>query len=132
MSVQNYRITSFGFLLAILTLNLGCATEPGLAEVVSSLNGNCPVMVDADTRLDAITTDGVHELTYHFTLVSASAHLLDTAEFRKAMWPGLLSNIRVSPEMQKLRSQGVIIRYLYADRDGVPIGKFEFGAGNYR
>lgn len=120
-------------LCTLLFLNAAsCDTEPHLADVVSSLNDKCPMMVDADTRLDAITTDGVHVLTYHFTLVSARAGFLDTAEFRRAMWPGLLSNIRVSAEMEKLRADGVIFRYVYVDRDSLTLGTFEFGAGHYR
>ena len=124
------RATALFFLL--ICLFTGCGSDPSLQETVAELNERCPVVLDEDTRLDAITSEGDHRLTYHFSLVRADRSSIDTAEFRRALWPGLLSNLRVSREMEKLRSDGVIVRYEYIDRHKSHVATFEFTPGHYR
>ena len=43
--------------------------------------------------------------------------MIDTATFRKALFPGLLSNIKISAEMKKLREHNTEVDYLYLDKN---------------
>jgi hypothetical protein len=102
-----------------------------LKEVVTDLNEKCPAMVDAETRIDRLESIGDSVLRYHYTLISLSAPAVDTAEFFRAMWPGILSYIRVSREMKVLRDQEIIIEYAYWDRDQKPIYTFRIRPEDY-
>jgi hypothetical protein len=88
-------------------------------------------MVDSETRLDAITVAGDSVLSYHYTLVNASRALADTAALRKALWPGLLSHIRVDADMKRLRDERVTLRYFYNDREGKHMVAFTFTPADY-
>lgn len=105
--------------------------EPDLADAAAQINSGCPRMVDSETRLDAVTANG-DQLNYHFSLVNVEAARVDTQMFRKAMRPGLLSLLRVSPEMEKLRRDEVTVRYFYTDKNNKHIIAFVFGPEDYK
>ena len=122
-------------LIAVLTLFSGCELfqpEPDLDDIVNDMNRKCPMMIDSETRLDKISVDDPSFLSYHYSLVNIEASRVDTHQFRLAMWPGLLSTIRLSPEMQKLREEEVTIRYYYNDKNQEPISVFVFAPADYK
>src|SRR3954466_9718837 len=88
-------------------------TESGdLESVAAEINKKCPVLIDEETQFDGVVADEKN-LTYNFTLVNALASAMDTSGFRVAMWPGILSTIRVSKEMESLRNDRVVFKYFY-------------------
>jgi hypothetical protein len=78
-------------------------------------------MLDSETRIDSLHLERLHTLVYNYSLVHFQRSKVDTAQFRLALWPGILSTVRSSPEMQKLRENKATIVYRYSDQLGQPI-----------
>jgi hypothetical protein len=109
-------------LVSALLLLWGCGAgessfSDALEKTVYDLNANCPQTIDSETRLDAITYERPLTIVYHYSLTSLVIDPSDSMAFRKAVWPGLVSNIRVSRDMKKLRENDVIFRYTYRDKN---------------
>jgi hypothetical protein len=115
----------WSFMLAVVLS--GCdqkANNDELADTVHEINQKCPVMVDSETRIDGLEVLGENTLRYNYSLVNVQRVNVDTSQFRRAMWPGILGMIRVSSDMQKLRDQNTTIEYSYKDRNGNHIYTF--------
>jgi hypothetical protein len=70
-------------------------------------------------------------LVYNYTLVNLLSQNVDTTEFYRALWPGIISTIKVSVEMKKLREHHTTIEYFYQDKNKVPIYTFRIGPEAY-
>lgn len=114
---------SIFLLLALAGLLARCqssaARETSLQEIADGINKKCPQMVDSETRLDGIEIkDQNSKVVYKYTLVNLLAEQVDTFEFRRALWPGLLGHIKTSPAMKPLRDQKTNFEYYYQDKQG--------------
>lgn len=103
-----------------------------LPSVVQTINEKCPKMIDSETRIDAVELRAVDTLVYYFTLVNFQRDKIDTAQFNRAMWPGIISNIKISPEMKSLRQAEVKFIYSYQDKEAKPICQFRILPVHYR
>jgi hypothetical protein len=103
-----------------------------LKKTVSELNAKCPQMLDSETRIDRIEVREPNTLLYKYTLINITADKVDTLEFRRILWPGIVSNIRVSREMKKLRDNKTIILYDYRDKSGKSIYLFTVSPEDYQ
>lgn len=126
----------FFYIGVLFTLFSGCSDPvaknmENLSEVAKAINEKCPQMLDSETRLDGIEVKDPNTLVYRYTLVNLLAANLDTAQFYRAMWPGLISNIKISPEMKKLRENNTIIEYYYQDKTNKPVYTFRMGPSDY-
>lgn len=129
------RLRAVIVILAISLLT-GCESrvveDPSLTEFVSEFNKKCPRKVDEETQLDGIEIAKPNTIIYKFTLVNLVAENADTAAFRKAVWPGLLSMIKLSPEMKALRDEGTIFHYRYTDKNHHPISFIKIYPSDYQ
>lgn len=126
----------FFYIGVLFTLFSGCSDPvaknmENLSEVAKAINEKCPQMLDSETRLDGIEVKDPNTLVYRYTLVNLLAANLDTVQFYRAMWPGLISNIKISPEMKKLRENNTIIEYYYQDKTNKPVYTFRMGPSDY-
>lgn len=103
-----------------------------LKDIATEFNRKCPKMVDAETRIDGIEIIGDKTVVYKYTLIHAATGALDTAEFRKALRPGIISMIRVSKEMEGLREKGVIFHYRYSDKSSKPLCTIHVYPADYK
>jgi hypothetical protein len=123
---------AFVFVLC-LTCCAGLGDEHDrLAKTVAKLNEKCPVMIDSETRLDGIDLPDEYSIRYNYSLVHFVSQKVDTAAFYRAMWPGIVSNIKVSPEMKRLREMDLLIQYTYRDSIGKMIYDFKVHPEHYR
>ena len=123
--------------LLVLLLFSQCANNSSnisveLTQIAEDINSKCPQMIDSETQLDGVEFKLPDTLTYKYTLIRLSALQADTHQFRLAMWPGLLSGIRVSSEMQKLRDNDIVIRYDYKDKNNRPFYLFTIAPKDYK
>jgi hypothetical protein len=107
-------ITAFVFLIAACTDEQLFIND--LKKISEDVNKKCPQMIDSETRLDGINVEEPNTLVYNYTLVNAEVSDADTHQFYLSMWPGLISYIKVSKEMQKLRDNQTIIHYMYKNK----------------
>lgn len=110
------------FLIVVL---LSCSSEVNylteLRGIADQINRKCPQMLDSETRLDGIEVGAPNTIIYKYTLVNIKSEDVDTVAFNRAMWPGLVSNIKVSQDMKKLRDNNTIVYYAYRDKSNKPI-----------
>ena len=89
-------------------------------------------MLDSETRIENIEVTAENTLRYNYTLVNVLRQNVDTFQFRRAMWPGIVSMIRLSPDMKQLREQKTVIQYHYRDKDRKDIYTFTVSSEHYK
>lgn len=88
-----------------------------LVEAASRINENLPMMVDAETRLDA-TVGVIGRFRYNYTLVNFSAEELDPGVLKDTMQPKLVNNVCTSTEMEIFVQNDVPVTYAYFGKNG--------------
>ena len=101
-----------------------------LASVSEHLNRSAPLTLDADTRLDRVTSEPGHRLTYHYTLTSVQSKAFKRAEFQKLIREPLQAKLCASSEMRGFLVRGVTISYNYLGSDGRRLGAARFSASD--
>lgn len=131
--VKGFYCLCFGSLFAFL---LSCNIEPSeteqLQQSLKTVNDKCPQMIDAETRLDAVLFQAPSTIIYKYTLVNLERKNVDTAEFRKALWPGILSGVKVSDAMKPFRDNLITIEYHYSDKSNQIIYNFRASPQEYK
>jgi hypothetical protein len=101
-----------------------------LANVSAHLNRSAPLTLDADTRLDRVTSGPGHRLSYHYTLTTVQSKAFKRAEFQKLIREPLQAKLCNSKEMRSFLVRGVTISYDYLGNDGNPLGAARFTASD--
>lgn len=101
-----------------------------LANVSAHLNRDVPITLDADTRLDRVTAEPGHRLSYHYTLTSVQSKDIQRADFLKLIRPPLQARLCESNEMRSFLKHGVTISYNYRSSDGGRLGTARFTASD--
>ena len=101
-----------------------------LANVSAHLNRSAPLTLDADTRLDRVTSGPGRRLSYHYTLTSVQAKAFKRAEFQKLIREPLQAKLCSSKEMRGFLIRGVTISYDYLSNDGNRLGAARFTASD--
>jgi hypothetical protein len=128
------KILFMGLVIALLVFT---ACDPDkqnaeeLQQIISKINKKCPAMIDSETQLDGIDLKNEKTIRYNHTLIHIFVNNIDTHQFYLDMWPGLLSTVRVSPEMQKMRDNKMNFEYFYRDRAHQAIYTFKISPKDY-
>lgn len=114
----------------------GC-TEPAqqentLQQIATEFNKEGPRMVDSETRIEGIFIRGNKTIVYKYTLVNLLAQNADTVEFKKALRPGIISIVKLSPEMKTLREAGTNFEYEYWDKQNRFILRLKITPEDYK
>ena len=127
------RIVLGHLLVALVVAGLfSCSGRSDLEILVEEANKDYPARIDSETRIDNIEVHGENTLRYNYTLLNVLAQNVDTFQFRRALWPGILSMIKLSPDMKKLREAGTTIEYHYNDQQNKPICTFTITPAHYK
>lgn len=127
-------------LLAIFGLALSlffthCASPESIdkkaLKVVSQFNSKCPLMIDAETRMDGIEVTGENTIKYKYTLINLNVEKVDTAKFNSALRPGIITTIKTDAELAELRRINCSFEYYYKDRDNKFIYSFVITPNDY-
>ena len=94
------------------------AHEQILIDNSKKLNKNLPLMVDADTRLDATLAMGM-QFHFKYTLVNTATKDIDVAVFRKTIEQNMIRTNRADKGAMILLKAGVEYVCTYVDKDGV-------------
>jgi len=89
-----------------------------MMKTASELNKTCPIMLDADTRLDNVLALPNKTFSYNYTLVNYEKEMVDTIALKNYLMPNIINNIKTNPEMKFVRDAGVIMKYYYKDKNG--------------
>jgi hypothetical protein len=99
--------------------------EQALVQTSSEMNKKLPMMVDKVTRLDTVTPAPNKTLVYKYTLVGVAKSAIDVEKFKGTLRPTILQNYKTNPEMQKLRSSEVSLKFQYYDQGGAYVTDIE-------
>jgi len=103
-----------------------------LEQIAADFNKDGPRMVDSETRIDRIEIKAPNTVVYKYTLVNLEAKNVDTTQFKLALRPGLISVIKISPELKKLRDQHTSFEYYYQDKNSRFIYNFKISETDYK
>lgn len=86
----------------------------------NELNGQCPVMVDKETRLDnAQPMVKENTIRYNYTLVNREKRsFTDLAKVKERMAPGLINIVKTNPDLEIYRQHNTTLEYYYKDKNG--------------
>jgi hypothetical protein len=104
-----------------------------LTDAAAEVNRQCPVQVDAGTRLDSARAASATELQYFYTLTALDRNTMtaDIAQLEARTKPMLAEMVRTTPAMADLRAHSVTLTYLYRDRNGTPLMRIPIGPAEY-
>lgn len=130
---MNYFAILFYSLLFMALASCGspAAEEKSLQQIAAEVNAKCPQMIDSETKFDGIEIKGNNTVVYKYTLVNLLLQNVDTAEFRRALWPGILSIIKVNADMKPLRDRHTYFEYYYQDKQNRFIYSFKISPADY-
>lgn len=86
---------------------------------MNEINKTCPLMVDAETRLDNTLVIPPKTFQYNYTVLSAEAGLVDTIEVKKRIEPTILSFVKTNPQLKVMRDNNTTLNYYYKDKNGI-------------
>lgn len=95
--------------------------ERGLQNMVRELNAQFPMEISPGKRIDRVSGGPGRTFTYHYTLTDLAIDQVDTKVWRQEAELQVRSFVCTSPTVKTLRADGVVFRYDYADKNGVPI-----------
>jgi hypothetical protein len=88
-------------------------------EIASELNKTCPVMVDAETRLDNTVALPDNVFQYNYTLVNMEKSSVDTMAIKNFLVPTVKNFVKTNPQMKYQRDHKTTLNYYYKDRVGL-------------
>jgi hypothetical protein len=126
-------LLKFGVLLPLFFSSCDnvSGTDAYIEEDVATINKGCPKLLDEETRLENVVFLKPSLIVYNYLLVNVALANVDTAQFRVALWPGILSGIRVDKGLSALRERKMSFEYRYYDKNKKLIYTFKIGPGEY-
>lgn len=118
-----YTVRHFNFKTLLIDKQMMMAAE--------EINKSCPIMVDAETRLDNAVALPGNIFQYNYTLVNYGIEGLDPVELKKFMEPVITNNVSTNPQMQYQRDKKTTVNYYYKDKDGVFLFEISVGPDKY-
>ena len=100
-------------------------------KVVKQFNDKCPMMIDAETRMDGIEIKNSNTIIYKYTLINLSVENVDTAKFNLAVRPGIISTIKTNAGLDELKRINSSFEYYYKDRNNKFIYSFIITPDDY-
>jgi hypothetical protein len=97
--------------------------DSALVKACNQINKNCPMTLDAFTRLDNAAA-GSKKITYYYTFID----LPDTAilENQKEIKRLVGNNVHGNPQTTDLLKNGVEMEYIYRNNKGNELFRFSF------
>ena len=89
-----------------------------LLDVSTQMNKSMPKMVDAETRLDSTSADGM-TLNYHYTLINQSKDnsVMDFELVKTMMTEKAQKNLDSNPIMKDYRDNNISLHYIFKDKN---------------
>jgi predicted nucleic-acid-binding protein len=103
-----------------------------LAQIASDFNKKGPRQIDSETMIENIRIKENNTIVYNYTLLNLLVKNVDTNAFKAALRPGIISVIKVSPEMKTLRDRATNFEYCYSDKNHQIVYNFKIYPRDYR
>lgn len=92
--------------------------EEQLTDAAREVNNISPKMIDEYSRLDSASTVRDQIFKYHYTLVNMSKKEVNSDTVEKYIRPGIIENVKTSPDLKDFRDNNITMSYNYYDKNG--------------
>lgn len=92
--------------------------DEAMMKMASEINKSCPLMIDADTRLDNTVALPENIFQYYYTLVNVEKATADTLSMKSYLEESITNQVRTNPQMKFQRDHQTTLNYYYKDKDG--------------
>lgn len=92
--------------------------DEALGKMAHELNQTCPMMIDAETRLDNVGILPGNIIQYNYTMINMEQARVNTLELRNSMEPLINSAVKTDPELEFQRDNKTTMNYHYRDKNG--------------
>jgi len=93
--------------------------DKAMMSAASEINKTCPVMVDAETRLDNTIALPGNVFQYNYTLVKIDKANADTLSMKNYLEPTITNVVKTNPQMKFQRDHNTTMNYYYKDKNGL-------------
>jgi len=116
-------VFAFAFGLSYFAVQPLFVKEPlfdkAMMKIASEINKSCPMMIDADTRLDNAVALPGNVFQYNYTLIHLEKATADPEEMRNLIGPTIINYVKTNPQMKPQRDLKTTINYYYKDKAGL-------------
>lgn len=106
------------FVISMMSGDKSNSNEMDLEAAVDGVNSQCPMVVDATSRLDSASHYTNYQMTYFYTIHSVSFRDIDLPQFQTLMQTKMQEKYDSAAEFDLFRKSNVAIAYDYKDKDG--------------
>lgn len=121
-----------GFFAIQHFISSGGLFDKGMELVANEMNKSCPVMVDAETRLDNVEIIPGNIFQFNYTLVNTENGSIDTTQVKNYLEPVIIQNIKSSPQMTLQREHKTTMNFVYKDKNGAYLFQISVAPEKYR
>ena len=117
-------IIGFFFVFFLMQFLFKPSINKQLIGVANELNKNCPMIVDEYTTIKNVVALPNNTLQYNYILTGVTKDEVKIDTLKKYVFPGILANMKTSPQMKSFRNNKVTLNYYYTDKDGVYVTRY--------
>lgn len=93
--------------------------DKAMMATAGELNKSCPIMVDEHTRFDNAVAMANNSFQYNYSIVDVEATAINPDTLKKYILPGIVNNVKTSPDLKFIRDHKTTLIYNYRDKNGV-------------
>lgn len=94
------------------------AAEGKLSQIAKEISRTAPMMIDKETRLDAVEVSSSDSLDFKYTLITANKDQVNVPAFTNTMTTSLYDWYMNAPYSKWLRTHGIKTNHIYNDKEG--------------
>jgi hypothetical protein len=134
-----FLFTVTGIIIALMSVSMftqSCGSpnstpDPGLVKMAEEINPMCPMMIDAETRLDTTAVFSNKTFMYDYTFINYENGMVDTTRVKNLIMPNAIHAIKTNPGLKYFRDNKVTIKYNYKDKNGSYMFSFVITPNQY-
>lgn len=123
---MNKKLLIFGGILlcAIILISVelifyrSSSPDRTILKFTKEMNKHCPMMIDAETRLDKVNALADNTLHFDYTLIYHVKDSLPVENMKNYMQPMILNKIKTSETLSKFLDKKLTWVYSYNDKNG--------------
>ncbi|MES0490227.1 MAG: hypothetical protein ABUK01_09555 [Leptospirales bacterium] len=134
MKKNKNLVLMLSFIASMLFIvNCGSGIEAELKEASAEINAQCPMTIDAFTRLDNTEVLPGKIFQYNYTLTTEDKAVLgaDPVKFASTIKAQVIPTLKNNPALDIFRDNDVTLVYIYNKPDGTEFFRFEVLPENY-
>lgn len=127
-----FFLTSLIYCLLFSNCSNSESIDKKALKVVSQFNDKCPMMIDAETRMDGIEIKDGNTIKYKYTLINLLSKNVDTSAFNSNLRKEIVNTIKTNSELDELKRINSNFEYYYKDRENNFIYSFMISPNDYK